>query len=151
MASNRRTDHVNGCPIIRFLKSPPNTLSWEASFLEQSHEEGTVEFSEKTYFVGQPTLWEMGMPNGNQYQPTTARRSPHIASAEASNNPKIQQPGRNNLIKHCAHQPANLAISIGDPKKPPFITINTGGGEEACPCYIFPRPTSFPPPSRQLH
>ena len=94
-----------------------------------------MEFSEKTYFVGQPTLWEMGMPNGNQYQPTTARRSPHIASAEASNNPKIQQPGRNNLIKHCANQPAlpfaKLAISIGDPKKPPFITINTSRGREA--------------------
>ena len=118
-----------------------------------------MEFSEKTYFVGQPTLWEMGMPNGNQYQPTTARRSPHIASAEASNNPKIQQPGRNNLIKHCANQPAlpsaKLAISIGDPKKPPFITINTvgGAGAEARSrgAYIFPRPTSFPPPSRQLH
>ena len=93
------------------------------------------------------------MPNGNQYQPTTARRSPHIASAEASNNPKIQQPGRNNLIKHCANQPAlpsaKLAISIGDPKKPPFITINTGGGAGAEArsrgAYIFPSPHKFSP------
>ena len=83
-------------------------------------------FSKKTHFVEHPCgKWGCQMAINTHRPAPTPPHIPIRLQARLSNNPKIQLPGRNNLIKHYA------AIPIGDTKKPPFITINTGARSRA--------------------